>query len=335
MFVKNIDVVGFRGIRGLARPLELSEFTVLVGRNNVGKTAILEALYLLTAPYLTISPPPYGSSPYSFISRIHGSSASLVYGYYGEAVIYYKLAVGARLHDRIVKSVEIRLTTEGVKGVALGGSDVGYERYREFVEALGAGFEQRLPALFIPNDSRAYDMLLGFAMKDPVLRWAEKEGYNTRVVAELVSKVVYDKFTEVLLRGNELSVRKEGPKGPMYIGLRSLGEGVKRIILIYYAVEYLNPKLILWDDVEVAAHPSLLEAILEWLASSSRQVMISTHSIDVLHILSIVRPKDCKVVVLRKTPDDVVEWRTLSLDEVEEMLDKGVDLRKIVDELEL
>jgi len=41
------------------------------------------------------------------------------------------------------------------------------------------------------------------------------------------------------------------------------------------------------------------------------------------------------VVVLRKTADDVVEWRKLSIDELEEILGKGVDVRRVVDELKM
>ena len=78
--------------------------------------------------------------------------------------------------------------------------------------------------------------------------------------------------------------------------------------------------MILWDDIEVAAHPSLIQSILEWLASSKRQVIISTHSIDVLHTLTLARPKDCKVIVLRKSTDDIVNHKAFSLDEVEEFL---------------
>jgi len=178
-------------------------------------------------------------------------------------------------------------------------------------------------------------MLLSFAQGDEVVRWAEKEGHNVRVVKELVSKVVYDRFTEVVLYRNKLSLRNEVAGKVMYVDVRSLGEGVKRLILAYYAVEYLNPRIVLWDDIEVAAHPGLARVLLEWLAKSGRQVVIATHSIDVLRTVVDLDLKDCRVVVLRKRESDVVEWRALELDEVEEYLDAGLDIRKLVDQLEM
>ena len=65
VIVKELDFSEFRGIRRLAKPLELGSFNVLVGRNNVGKTAILEALYLLSMPY-SHSQPPYNMSIIDF-----------------------------------------------------------------------------------------------------------------------------------------------------------------------------------------------------------------------------------------------------------------------------
>ena len=49
--VKTIDLREFRGIRELEKPIPLSSFNVLVGRNNAGKSAVLEALYLLSKPF--------------------------------------------------------------------------------------------------------------------------------------------------------------------------------------------------------------------------------------------------------------------------------------------
>ena len=148
---------------------------------------------------------------------------------------------------------------------------------------------------------------------------------------------IYDRFTEVTIRRDRLCVRKEVDEevGPLYIDVDSLGEGVRRILLIYLVVEYLRPKILLWDDLEVALHPSLLESTIKWMAASNRQVVVSTHSLDVLHTLIQVRPRDCRVIVLRKDSRDFVDYRVLMLDELEEFFESGVDVRKIIEELEL
>lgn len=55
--VRELSVTEFRGIRRLARPLELGSSSVPVGRDGVGKAAVLEALYLLTMLYGVSEPP--------------------------------------------------------------------------------------------------------------------------------------------------------------------------------------------------------------------------------------------------------------------------------------
>ena len=41
--VEELDVAEFRDIRRFSRPLRLRRFNVAIGRNNSGKTAVLEA----------------------------------------------------------------------------------------------------------------------------------------------------------------------------------------------------------------------------------------------------------------------------------------------------
>ncbi len=84
MPVKLVDAVelsGFRGIRGYREPVKLSSFTVLIGRNNSGKTTILEALFMLNKYDLTSKVPPLDRAWSEVIMSLHGGGSSLVYGY--------------------------------------------------------------------------------------------------------------------------------------------------------------------------------------------------------------------------------------------------------------
>jgi len=340
--IRELDVREFRGIRRLVKPLELGVFNVLIGRNNVGKTAILEALYLLAMPYETYMLPPYDKKVLELIAKSHGGLPSLIYGYAGTAVVKYGLGGEVKTSLRgvgsvSVRDVRIRISRDGDIKVLLNNVVVTDSNYAEFLRSMGAHITSDVAALYIPNSSWAYDKLHYYVMKDEVLSWIEKRGLHRKVIKDLIVPTIYDRFTEVTIKRDELCVRKEVSEdvGPLYINVDSLGEGVKRVLLTYLVVEYLRPKILLWDDLEVAVHPSLLESTIGWLASSSRQVVVSTHSIDVLHALTTVRPRDCRVIVLRKSSEDFVDYRVLPIDEVEELMDSGVDVRKIIDELEL
>jgi len=89
----------------------------------------------------------------------------------------------------------------------------------------------------------------------------------------------------------------------------------------------------LWNDIEIAMHPSLMDTLLKWLTDSDRQVVIATHSFDVLHSLTLIEPRDAKVILLRKDDNDVIHHKSLEIDELEEILEKGIDPRAIIESL--
>jgi len=67
----------------------------------------------------------------------------------------------------------------------------------------------------------------------------------------------------------------------------------------------------LWNDIEIAMHPSLMDTLLKWLTDSNRQVVIATHSFDVLRSLTLIKPRDAKVILLRKDDNDVIHHKSL------------------------
>ncbi|RLE77456.1 MAG: hypothetical protein DRJ44_01995 [Thermoprotei archaeon] len=351
ILIKELEISEFRGIRKLAKPLNLESFNVLIGRNNVGKSAILEALYFLAMPYNYLIRP-YDKNIFNFIADLHGGGPSLIYGRAGKAFLRYKFktavkAVFPRLRGESgetiskpivnVERIELEVFRDGIGRVLINNLGVDYDGYRVLLETLGLDPERNVLCLYIPNSSRAYDSIMSFVLRDEVWSWIEKNGFHSKVVRDILATVVYDKFTEVTIRKDKLCVRKEVSEeiGPLYIDVKSLGEGVKRVLLAYLAIEYLNPKIVLWDDIEVAAHPSLIEALLKWLASTNRQIVLTTHSIDVLYVLTQIQPKNSKIFILKKDRQDTVQYIEKDIDEIEESLESGVDIRKIIEELQL
>jgi len=65
------------------------------------------------------------------------------------------------------------------------------------------------------------------------------------------------------------------------------------------------------------------------------QVVVTTHSLDVLWEIAYLEPKDCNIIVLRKSRDDVVDYRVFTPEEISDLLETGIDIREIVDLLEL
>ena len=103
-------------------------------------------------------------------------------------------------------------------------------------------------------------------------------------------------------------------------------------------IESLNPNIILWDDFEIFAHPTLIREVLKWLAEGDWQVIMSTHSIDVLYELinlKDVLSEDASILQLYKTKDDVLKYNVLTLEELEDLILANQDPRLLVDLLSL
>jgi len=322
--VDALELSEFRGVRRCREPIRLSSFTVLVGRNNVGKTAVLEALFLMDKGVITRLVPFVHIELKALIDSLHGGFSSLIYGYTGRATITYYMHTGEKVYRRVLPS--------GISSLALESGEAESEEV--LTRLLGLEDAGSLPSsiAFLPNDSDFLRQLLDSLRREDRWMEVEKSGANVRIVRDLVARVVSDRFTEASVRFNSVVLRKELPDGRvMYVKAADLGDGVERVLAYGLCLETYRPRLVLWDDVEASAHPGLVEAVLEWLASRDWQVVLSTHSYDVLERLVAVEPEEATVVVLRKGADDVLESKVLSLEEVEEMLERHVDVRRVID----
>ena len=332
MFVEELSLREFRGVRECAEPLRFSKFNVLVGRNNAGKTTVLEALALLPLPIGDHELPVYGVRRGQFLADMHGGPPSLIYGYSGTAVLRYRID-GNEWVVELTDMGGIELTINGERVTSV--EDVG----RALDVRADPGLLSKIVnemVFFIPNDTTALSKLHE-ALKSEHYRYlVMKSGANVRIARELVNECVDDVYTEVMLDSPELRARKELPDGRVfYIKLRDLGDGVEKAILTTLWLEATKPSLVLWDDFETSTHPSLIRGLLRWLSQRDWQVVLATHSMDVLYGLVEVWPDDAQVLLLCKGAGDVLKARQMGLDELEDLLEAGQDPRYVVELLKL
>lgn len=340
MFVRRVDIKEFRGIKSCDKPLEFSNFTVLVGRNNSGKTSVLEALSLLPLPNHNL--PYHNDSRVNLLSNLHAGSSSLIYGYSGIASINYK--IHPRKKGRLL-TWRITLRPRGDANLFIEGMD--QEKIRSdpttVAEAMGLQVKRRGPGfekvlsrvLFFPSRTTFMDGLLSRLHDEPNRYLVTKFGAHTRVAKNLISECVDDVYTELFF-GPELSGRKELPDGNvLYIKIKDLGAGIEKVALFALWLEALRPDLVLWDDFEGSAHPTLIKILLKWLSKKQWQVILSTHSIDVLSSLLDVRPENAKVIQLKKTDGDILFHKDLDLEDLENLIEANQDPRMLVDLLGL
>ena len=320
-FISEIDVKEFRGIKRCKEPIKLSKFNVLIGKNNSGKSSLLESLYLFPSPQ--IESIYKKGNKIDQITKLHSGRDGLVYGYSGNATITYN-------HNKMLFTIE--LTSTGGENVFIDDEATGSQ---EYISKMLAIPEPNLKdiSIYIPNDTEIVNKYAEYVslMENEIV----KSGANKRV-AEFVNQCIDEKYTEVLWIREGLSCRKERPDGsPLYIKLDDLGDGIKRATIIMLLLEAHSPHIVLWDDFESASHPTLIRAQLEWLSKKDWQVVLATHSIDVLYqLLDIeISPADLQILQMKKLNDDTLVYESLTIDDLDDLMNANADPRRLVDAL--
>lgn len=326
MFISQVDIEEFRGIKKCQEPLRLSKFNVLLGRNNAGKSTVLGALSLLPLPWHA---GPIGSlSRKDFLGELIGGPRSLVYAYSGKARVSYVINDSQwkiELEDTgaIGFSIDNVTSSDTVRQVA---SSLDVEPNAENIQRL---------VFFIPNSTEFIKTLIRNVREDRYWNFVVKQRAHLEAASQ-ISECVDDKYTEILIYKDALCARKELPKGgPFYIKLEDLGDGVEKVAAVMLFVNTFTPDVILWDDFEASAHPSLMRMLLSWLNSRQWQVVLSTHSIDVLDRLLELKLKDAQIIQLKKTSDDILLHKELTMEELEDIMKANQDPRLLVDALQL
>jgi len=321
-FVTKIDLKEFRGIKGFQKPLNLRKFNILLGRNNSGKTAVLQSLSIL--PHPDIDQPMTlgfgGSSRKDFLCNLVGGRSSIVYKYSGNAVLNFSFDTteySVTFDERVNARVFIGQTKYGVNDAL---------RHLNIVE------EALNWSVYVPNDSSFVDQV-NLRLSQEWARVVKTKGH-VKVTKNIINPTIDESFTEIIRENGNLKVRKEVGGEPSYIDIKDLGDGVEKALCIALFIEVCNPRLVIWDDFEASAHPSLLRNLLSWLSKKDWQVVLATHSIDTLHEIAEIEPEDSQVIQLKKTADDILVHKALSIDELSNILKSEIDPRYLVDQIE-
>ena len=319
MFVRSLNIKEFRGIKACDKTLKFSNFTILIGKNNAGKSSILEALSLLPDPkdidYIT------RRKKINNIKDLHqGSIKDLLYLYAGTSTLQFGIEY---LNAVIEISEDGIITSLDNKHMSLG---------QKFSEMYKVPPKKRSEmVMFVPFTT---DILRNLEDRMRTLKeLIMKKGYHIEL-ANFLNECVNDVYSELVFL-EPISLRKVYPDNNLYLKLKDLGSGAEKLIKMMALFEVLSPKLILIDDFEAGFHPTMIKLFLKWLKNKKWQTIISTHSIDVLYHLVDIKPLDTTIIQLNKSNEDILSHEILTLDDLEDLLDANTDPRLLLDTLRL
>lgn len=302
---KKIKIENFRGISNLELN-NLRQFNLFVGKNNCGKTSLLESIFIISTP----------SNPFNsvWVNNLRGHYITQSYSW---TVLFNKMDIESpiRLTGEILKPKEIRTLTIKI----LPGKNAAQPAYETLDLSQKGGRGEPL------------DKIIGLSLEFSISKnRGKKQTYESKIWLGKETKLESDppgNYTETLkntfltpknLRANmtarfsEILVRKQeekilkilktveprlinlfiGAENKLYcdmgftklLPLSTAGEGLNNLLAIILAIYETSGGVVLIDEIENGLHYStqetLWKAVFEAAIAFDVQVFAATHSYE-------------------------------------------------------
>lgn len=330
MIYTGAQIENFRGIR-LCKLDQLGRVNIFFGKNNCGKTSLLEALFLLS-----------GQSNPALPITINNVRALRVAGKEDLQNLFYGADVrnsislsasGARQRSATIRMIALHnelLSADQLEGAdsasvlkygldykysALSGGDKVYHS-RLSMTADGKRFQSQTDNAYSEDFIAAYiapGTLLSTARGD--LEEVMKNKQEGEIIELL--QVVEPRLKDIQVVGEKIMV---DIGLPTRLPVNLLGDGVRKVLSIILSIYKRRNGVILIDEIENGLHHSVMgklwEAILHTSRETNTQLFITTHSIDILKSLANViraeegeNPDVAAYKLVRKTDDELAALR--------------------------
>jgi AAA15 family ATPase/GTPase len=310
--VQHVKIENFKKIKLLE--FNPSRVNIVLGANNRGKTSVLEAIYLALI-----------GVNYSDMIRKYQSSGKSTF----ERFLEVRESKGFREYDlfNYMRENPFRIEAE-ISGVKV--CVMFDEREGRIKRSIGGKYEWDLESCSDKWVDISYIFLYpGFLREISLLEfWSYVEKKIRKSKVEEILKILEKRFNITDLRMAPLinSSRKrefvlhyregDSPLFPIFM----LGSGVRYLLALSILAEVCD--VILFDDLEAALHPDVVESFVEVMKNSNSQFFLTTQSKELINKL-VEHINDLKVIYLYSDGD----YEVYSKKEAEELIELRGDLR--------
>ena len=311
--INSIEFENFRGLKHLELP-ELSQITLLTGRNNAGKSSVLEGIFLFmdhlsvnVSPFAKINSfrrlvsdtrqPSYWESvfydsrtenPLKILMDLSGEKCSLIYS-------CVENTWSSEQKDEIVK-------TEGIPSVPNPFTAYTGATYSlTFEYKRGEYWEKGKYSMYEPISIQSFQTNLpnNQILYPPAIRYINPSLYDDNAVVSWLGnmelknskqqiinalRIIEPEISDIttIYRQNvaRLHIRVHGQLLPIQLA----GDGLNRLLHILLAILENPNSILLIDEIETGFHYSVLESIWKVIAEaaniSSCQIIATTHSYE-------------------------------------------------------
>ncbi|PXV69207.1 AAA15 family ATPase/GTPase [Dysgonomonas alginatilytica] len=318
-FASNIKIQNFKSIRSLELN-DCKRINLFIGRPNVGKSNILEALSLFSLPYLPI----HKKGDFNNLVRIEQVS-ELFFDGHSENLAQINIDQNNLYVDNSLEIITISnnntnekvfiyntflevTPTESNNPILL--REYPYKSYLFPKKVL---FEKsRLDFLHPPHGENLFDIIQSNKkLKEEFLKIFQTYGLN----------LVFDKSSQ------ELKVMKGIEKGEIFlIPFNSIADSLQRLIFYKTAIKSNKNSVITFEEPEAHTYPPYITQIAQdIIEADSNQFFITTHSPYVVNeFLENAQKELCIFLIDFKEGETVA--RRLTDEELDEVYNDGIDL---------
>ena len=341
----DIEISNFKGIDHL-KIKGFKSLNVFVGANNVGKTSILEAIFMLSGmsnPWMATR---INSLHNSALGTIDGvrflfhnldfSNKPLLKAAFGNSTRRLTFEPVIDNDDSVQSSVSSSRFVIRRLNFEFSSGDRDNYSYRSALflnkenkleQSVDPNYNENINCLFLPADKNDANALVNFAT---LIKRNTKQ-----VVVDAVHD--FDQSIETIeALPDGLYIKISGIKELLPISMA--GDGVRRMINIISSIANEDNQIVLIDEFDnglhYSAHKKMWGAIMKFIMKHDVQLFVTTHSIDCLQGLNKVMAENeqfqglANVYDIAKTKVNGYQAYKYSYTELKEAVEKEIEIRK-------
>lgn len=315
-FVKTVTIRNFKSVKTVTLS-DCRRINVLIGRPNVGKSNILEALALFDVPYMV---------------NTSGKSLKNLVRIENTAEMFHN-GVSTMPIEVVADDSSLQVSRNSNNGLSVDISiDNEVTRYA-FSSSLTLTTKKEpttypfiltyyFPKQFIAESSNIGFLLppTGGNLMETVARLPELKSKLARLFHGYGLKMMFDSGSQ------EIKAMRENGLDMFLVPFSSLADSLQRLIFYKAAIESNKDKVICFEEPEAHTFPPYISNVVnDIIASESNQFFITTHSPYVISTLLESGGDDLAIYVIDMEDNQTVV-RRLTEQELQDAYDNGMDM---------
>ena len=340
---KDITIKNFRGF-DLLEIKDFAKINLFVGANNVGKTSILESLFMLSG----LANPWVLNRVNLLRSSTSGTSLDNArYAFHNVDLEKTPLLQGTTDYDK--RSLLITPKLNNASPSSLLHSEISELDFLYDIEKGGSSRKYASCLYLASNGIIQQDIDPDYkeVMSSLFMVGEKNDAMATNNYATLVKRNQKDVVLNTLRELDNSIVSLEALPDGLYLGLKGVkellplsmsGDGLKRIVAVISAIANEDYNVILIDEIDnglhYSAHFLLWTAIFNYVAAHDVQLFVTTHNMECLQSLKRVMDTDASkrslanVYTVAKTKTKGYQTYRYNYDELKPVIENSIEIRQ-------